>query len=62
MAKVLIKLPLAFDLTLYKEGRSTFSVVYGEQTKAHLSYAEAAKEFGECMMHALQCQGVLDNG
>lgn len=38
-----------------------FTVTYGKQIKDRLRYAEAAKEFGECVFHALACNGQLNN-
>lgn len=38
-----------------------FRVTYGKQVKDYLDYADAAKELGACMMHALACEGKVDN-
>lgn len=38
-----------------------FRVTYGKQTLTNLTYRDAAKELGECLMHALACEGLLDN-
>lgn len=38
-----------------------FRVTYGLQVKSNLTYAQAAKEFGKCMFHALACEGRLNN-
>lgn len=48
---------LAYDITLMQHGKDRFSVTYGAQVKTGLAYAEAAKELGECIMHALVCDG-----
>lgn len=37
-----------------------FTVTYGLQVKPGLSYAEAAKELGECLLHAANCDGLID--
>lgn len=47
-------------LSLEQSGFNEFAVVYGLDRKEKLSYTEAAKEYGECLMHALGCQGVLE--
>lgn len=49
-----------YTVTLYQIGRKAFVVQYGQQIFADLDYTEAAHEFGECVMHALQCAGMLD--
>jgi hypothetical protein len=38
-----------------------FRVVYGLQVKDHLTYAEACKEFGQCVFHLEACNGRLGN-
>lgn len=44
---------------LWRRGQA-FSVVYGLSCKEGLSYAQAAHEVGECLMHFLQCEGLLE--
>lgn len=39
----------------------SFSVQYGKQLDTGLSYAEACTELGAAIMHALACNGRLDN-
>jgi hypothetical protein len=46
---------------LLQFGRDDFTVVYGLQIKSGLNYTDAAYEFGCCVMHALACDGKLDN-
>lgn len=41
------------------QNRKRFAVVYGLQLKADLTYAAAAKEFGECVLHSLACDSKL---
>lgn len=48
-------------LTQAEDRRKRFTVIYGKQRKGDLRYGEACKELGECIMHALACQGSLDN-
>jgi hypothetical protein len=38
-----------------------FRVTYGAQIKDGLTYAAAAKEYGQCVFHALACNGSLGN-
>lgn len=52
---------LPFDVELYQQGADCFTVLYGQQVKTNLTYAAAAREYGECIMHALACAGRLDN-
>lgn len=56
-----VNTPSAYPVQLHQTGLDRFTVVYGRQVKAGLSYTEAAKEFGHCVMHALACAGLLDN-
>ena len=49
-----------FTVTLW-QNRSGFAVVYGLQLAAPLTYAQAAQELGECLMHALSCQGAMSD-
>lgn len=50
-----------FPIKLQQQGVDRFTVVYGKQTKKDLAYADAASELGGCIMHALACEGNLDN-
>lgn len=50
-----------FGVELYQQGVDCFTVIYGQQVKTHLTYAQAAAEYGKCIMHALACAGQLDN-
>ena len=47
-----------FTVSLW-QSRSGFAVVYGLQLTAPLTYSQASQELGECLMHALSCQGVM---
>ena len=48
-------------IELRQQGRDVFSVRYGLQLKTRLGYSTAARELGECIMHAAACDGLLDN-
>jgi hypothetical protein len=50
-----------FDIELTQNGFDSFTVRYGKQVKSSLDYARAAAELGSCIMHALACDGKLDN-
>jgi len=50
--------PMEVEVTQHKNGQ--FCVTYGKQRKSHLSYTEAAHEFGLCCFHAMQCAGKID--
>jgi len=49
------------SVTLDKAANGTFRVTYGMQIEDKLSYPVAAKLFGECVFHSLECAGKLDN-
>ena len=49
------------EIKLIQTGVDSFTVVYGLQTKKSLRYVAAATELGACIMHALACDGKLDN-
>jgi hypothetical protein len=49
-----------YTIKLRKRSANSFTVVYGKQVKRLLTYADAAKELGQCIMHALACEGRLD--
>lgn len=48
-------------IKLEQLGVDRFTVTYWKQVKTNLSYATAAEELGSCIMHALACEGVVDN-
>jgi hypothetical protein len=58
---ICFQVDLAFPIQLIQTGRDRFTVRYGKQIKERLTYAQAAKELGECIMHARACDGELDN-
>ncbi len=49
-------------ITLSQQGKDNFTVTYHLQVKKRLTYAQAASELGECLMHLAACEGELDNG
>lgn len=48
-------------ITLTQQGRDRFTVTYWKQVKTDLPYATAADELGGCILHALACNGAIDN-
>ena len=52
---------VGFPVRLYQHKNGEFSVLYGSELHDGLSYADAAREFGLCLFHALACIGRLDN-
>ncbi len=59
--KVCFETVIEFYIRLIQTGVDRFTVQYGQQFSDGLNYGSAAKELGESMMHALACQGHLDN-
>lgn len=49
------------DIELIQKGVDKFTVRYCKQVKDGLTYGEAASELGAAIMHALACDGRLDN-
>ncbi len=49
------------DITLEQTGIDKFTVTYGKQVTKGLTYAQAACDLGECIMHSLVCENRLDN-
>lgn len=49
-----------FKITMRQNARGQFTVVYGKQKFAGMGYQKAAQELGECIMHAVACEGKLD--
>lgn len=52
---------LAFTVILSQQGPDRFTVTYGQQITSNLTYAQAAADYGRSVMHALACDGRLDN-
>lgn len=50
-----------FEIALVCFDGDCFTVGYGKQIERGLIYPAAAKALGESIMHALQCEGKLDN-
>jgi len=52
---------LPFGIRLDQTGLDQFTVVYGYQVDAGLTYGEACDKLGQAIMHALACEGAIDN-
>lgn len=48
------------EVTLYQGEDGKFMVDYGGSVVAGLDYADAAKEFGECVLHSLTCASKVE--
>lgn len=48
-----------YEIKVTKLRNKLYLVQYGEQRVPFLDYKEAAHELGECIFHALQCEGKL---
>lgn len=46
---------------LIRQRANVFAVVYGLQVTKGLSRDLAAVEFGQCVMHQAECEGLLEN-
>lgn len=44
---------------LLQTGVGRFAVEYGKHYRNGMTYAQAAKELGECIMHAATCAGLI---
>jgi hypothetical protein len=54
--------PLPFGVKIEQRGENgLFRITYGKQVKENLTYADACHEFGECVFHALACDGKIGN-
>ena len=50
-----------YPVTLIQRGVDRFTVIYGKQIDRGLTYTGAAAKLGQAIMHALACEGRLDN-
>lgn len=59
--RALIGTGFPVKVSQHEDAKKLFRVTYDQQVKDNLTYTEAAHEFGECVFHALACEGELDN-
>ena len=58
--KEVFKIEIAgHQITLMQNSKGEFVVQYGYQQFTTKYYAEASKELGKCIMHALACEGKI---
>ena len=48
------------EVTLFQTGKDLFTVQYGKHIKTKLNYANAAIEYGKCIMHSATCSNRID--
>lgn len=48
-------------IKLTQQGKDSFTVTYGLEVKSKLDYNRAAEMLGSSIMHALSCEGLVDN-
>ena len=48
-----------YKITLMQNSKDEFVVQYGYHQYITKNYAEAAKELGQCILHALACEGKI---
>lgn len=57
---VIAGFPIVLEVENLQLGSLEFQVTYGLQVHKGLSYSKAAHELGRCILHALACEGKLD--
>ena len=50
-----------FNIVLLQNNHDNFTVQYGAEVESNLDYSQAAKSIGFCIMHALSCDGKINN-
>ena len=50
-----------YDIVLLQNEPDNFTVQYGAKIESNLDYSQAAKLIGFCVMHALSCDGKINN-
>jgi len=49
-----------YSVTVAQHRNSAFTVTYGADITSGLDWVDAAHRYGECVFHALQCQGLIE--
>jgi hypothetical protein len=52
---------IAYGIKLEQRADCTFRLTYGVEVRDHLNYGDAADALGRSMLHALSCDGKIDN-
>lgn len=56
---IIFETKIGYEIKLLQITKDSFCVTYGKQISVGLTYSQAAQELGECIMHALACEGKL---
>ena len=60
--KEVFKIEIAgYDIVLLQNDCDNFTVQYGAEIESNLDYSQAAKSIGFCIMHALSCDGKIND-
>ena len=60
--KEVFKIEIAgYAIVLLQNESDNFTVQYGAEVKSNLDYYQAAKSMGFCIMHALSCDGKIND-
>ena len=60
--KEVFKIEIAgYDIVLQQNEPDNFTVQYGAEIESNLDYSQAAKSMGFCIMHALSCEGKIND-
>ena len=51
-----------YNIILLQNNHDNFTVQYGAEVESNLDYSQAAKSVGFCIMHALSCDGKINDG
>ena len=61
--KEILKIEIAgYAIVLLQNEPDNFTVQYGAEAESNLDYSQAAKSIGFCVMHALSCDGKINDG
>lgn len=56
-----LDVPVRLDARRHRNGMLEFQVVYGKNSIGPIGRERAAIELGQCLLHALECAGKLDD-
>jgi hypothetical protein len=51
----------SYLIELSQQGVDRFTVMYGQQIDNRLTYRDACAKLGEAILHALACEGKVEN-
>jgi hypothetical protein len=62
MMQEVFKIEIAgYNIVLQQNDCDNFTVQYGAEIESNLDYSQAAKSMGFCIMHALSCDGKIND-